>query len=252
MEILNKRQLKILSAVVEEYTKTALPVGSSVLSREYDFEVSSATLRNDMVKLEKKGFLYQPHTSAGRIPTDTGYRYFVEEVMTDRELSKEEQISLQKELLQLRAQNTRLTRTTAKLLSTVSGYVALSGVPSKGDFSEFGLKSLMEGDVADLDDLCRLTEALDYIDERCDGLLAELSDGETKIFIGKDNPISNSQNYSMVVSKYEHAGEEGIVALIGPKNMEYEKNKSLINYIKKILGKVGGISVSLFVIAISI
>jgi len=77
MEILNKRQLKILSAVVEEYTKTALPVGSSVLSREYDFEVSSATLRNDMVKLEKKGFLYQPHTSAGRIPTDTGYRYFV-------------------------------------------------------------------------------------------------------------------------------------------------------------------------------
>ena len=247
MKILNERQLRILSAVVEEYTKTALPVGSSVLSKEYNFKVSSATLRSDMVKLEKKGLLYQPHTSAGRIPTDTGYRYFVEEVMTDRELSKEEQISLQKELLQLRAQNTRLTRTTAKLLSTVSGYVAFSGIPSKGDFSEFGLKSLMEGDITDLDDLCRLTEALDYIDEECDDLLKELSDGETRIFIGKDNPISKSENYSMVVSKYQHGSEEGIVALIGPKNMKYEKNKSLIDYIKRLLEKTKGLGAILII-----
>ncbi len=249
MKILNERQLKILSAVVEEYTKTALPVGSSVLSKEYNFKVSSATLRIDMVKLEKMGLLYQPHTSAGRIPTDTGYRYFVEEVMTDRELSKEEQISLQKELLQLRAQNVKLTRTTAKLLSTVSGYVAFSGVPSKGEFNEFGLKSLMEGDITDLDDLCRLTEALDYIDEKCDGLLKELSDGKTKIFIGKDNPISNSENYSMVVSKYQHGKEEGIVALIGPKNMKYEKNKSLINYIKKILGKTKELGIIIAIVS---
>ncbi len=240
---LNKRQLKILSTVIEEYTKTALPVGSAVLRDGYNFEVSSATIRSDMMKLEEMGLLYQPHTSAGRIPTDAGYRYFVEEVMTDRELSKEEQIILQKELLQLQAQNTRLTRTTAKLLSTVSGYVALSGVPSRGEFSEFGLKTLMEGEVADLDDLCRLTEALDYIDEKCDKLLTELADGETKIFIGKDNPISHSENYSMVVSKYEHNGEEGIVALIGPKNMKYNKNKSLINYIKKLLGKASSLGV---------
>ncbi len=243
MKTLNERQLKILSAVIEEYTKTALPVGSSLLSEKYDFKVSSATLRNDMKKLEKDGFLYQPHTSAGRIPTDSGYKYFVEKVMTDKELSKEEQINLQKELLQLKAQNTRLTRTTAKLLSTVSGYVAVSGVPSKGDFSEFGLKSLIKRNTTDLDDLCRLAEALDYIDEKCDKLLVELADGETKIYIGKDNPIAHSENYSIVVSKYEHNGEEGIVALIGPKNMKYNKNKALIDYVKKLLGKIGGFGV---------
>ncbi|MCK4635828.1 MAG: hypothetical protein KAT32_03115 [Candidatus Moranbacteria bacterium] len=237
---MNERQQKILTAVIEEYTKTGLPVGSGVLVDKYNFNVSTATLRADMVNLEKEGLLYQPHTSAGRIPTDEGYRFFVEEIMPDRELSKKEQQSLQKELLQLKAQNTRLTRTTAKLLSSLSGYVAISGVPQNNDFSECGLKALLSDvDTEELDDICVLAESLDYIDERCDDLMKELSNGETRIFIGEDNPISKTKNYSMVVSQYEQDGEKGIVALIGPKNMKYEKNKSLIDYVKKLLGGVG-------------
>lgn len=243
---MNDRQIKILVAVIDEYTKTGLPVGSSVLVNKYGFEVSPATLRSDMVKLEEEGFLHQPHTSAGRIPTDTGYKYFIEDVMPERELTKKEQQTMQKELLQLRAQNSRLTRTTAKLLSTLSGYVAISGVPCNNDFSKCGLKSLLSDVDADsMDEICALAESLDYIDERCDDLMKELSDGETKIFIGDENPISKTENYSMVVSQYEQNGEKGIVALIGPKNMEYEKNKSLINYVKKMLG---GVSVLVLII----
>jgi transcriptional regulator of heat shock response len=236
---MNDRQIKILVAVIDEYTKTGLPVGSSILVSKYGFDVSPATLRGDMAKLENEGFLYQPHTSAGRIPTDMGYKYFVEDVMPDRELSKQEQQTMQKEILQLRAQNSRLTRTTAKLLSTLSGYVAISGVPCKNDFSECGLRSLLtQVDVENMDDICALAESLDYIDEKCDELMLELSDGETKIFIGEENPISNTSNYSMIVSQYEQDGEKGIVALIGPKNMKYEKNKSLIDYVKKALGSM--------------
>ena len=88
---MNSRQEKILSTIIEEYTKTAIPVGSQILASKYSFKVSTATLRNDMMALEKEGFLHQPHISAGRIPTDKGYRYFVEEIMKDKELSKEEQ-----------------------------------------------------------------------------------------------------------------------------------------------------------------
>lgn len=245
---MNERQSQILIAVIEEYTKSGLPVGSSALVNKYHFDVSPATLRNDMAHLEKLGLLHQPHTSAGRIPTDKGYRYFVEEIMPERELSRSEQQTLQKELLQLRAQNQRLTRTTAKLLSTLSGYVAVSGMPHNNDFSEHGLKTLLQNvDTDNLDEICALAESLDYIDERCDELMVELSDGETKIFIGSENPLSKTENYSMVVSQYEQNGEKGIVALIGPKNMEYDKNKSLINYVKKILG---GMSVIIFIVIV--
>ncbi len=234
---MNERQQQILAAVVKEYTETGVPVGSNILADHYGFKVSAATLRSDMAQLEGEKLLFQPHTSAGRVPTDAGYRYFVEEIMPERELSKKEQQAMQKELLQLRAQNTRLTRTTAKLLSTLSGNVAISGRPDSDDFFECGLRTLLEeGKDTDMDELCQMAEALDYIDEKCDVIMKELGNNETKIFIGEENPISDAKNYSMVVSRYDVDGEEGIVALIGPKNMKYEKNKSLIDYVKKILG----------------
>lgn len=79
--ILNERHRKILQATVKHYIATAEPVGSKTLIDEYDFSVSSATIRNVMGKLEKAGFLYQPHISAGRIPSDSGYRVYVDQLI---------------------------------------------------------------------------------------------------------------------------------------------------------------------------
>lgn len=235
---MNTRQEKILSAIIEEYTQTAIPVGSKILSEKYSFNLSSATIRNDMTELEKNGYLYQPHISSGRIPTDKGYRYFVEEVMGDKELSRAEQQKLQKEFLKLKAQNTRLTRTTAKLLAQMSGNLAISGLDSNKEFSDFGMRELMEQpEFKELDEVCRLVEVLDYMDEKFEQLTKNVKDGETKIFIGKENPIEEVSGCSMIVSPYKNKkGEKGILALIGPKRMEYAKNKSLIEYVKKMLG----------------
>lgn len=237
---MNTRQQHILAAVVKEYTETALPVGSGVLAKNYFPDISSATIRGILSDLEEEGFLYQPHISSGRIPTDKGYRFFVEEIMEDRELSRDEQRSLQKELLELRAKNVRLSRTTAKLLSALSGNVGLSGVVTdeKEEFYEFGLPKLLEeaAEHGQMDEICRLAEVLDFIDEKVDVLLKDMKDGETKIFIGKENPIREISGYSMVVSPYtSREGDRGVLALIGPKRMEYAKNKSLIDYVKKLL-----------------
>jgi len=222
--------------VVKEYTETAVPVGSKVLASKYKFDLSSATIRAEMNDLEESGYLHQPHISSGRIPTDKGYRYFVEEIMSDKELSKVEQKKLQAELLKMQAKNTRLTRTTAKLLSGLSGNLAISGV--KHEFDDFGMQELLdEPEFREMDDLCRLAETLDYIDEKFDSLVKNLRDNEVKIFIGKENPIKEISNCSMMISPYKtKSGEKGLLALIGPKRMEYAKNKSLINYMKKLLG----------------
>ena len=234
--MLTERQKKILSVVVKEYTQTAVPVGSKVLAGKYKFALSSATIRSEMNELEEKGYLHQPHISAGRIPTDKGYRYFVEKIMPDKELSKQEQKKLQAELLKMQAKNTRLTRTTAKLLSGLSGNLAISGV--KHEFDDFGMKELLdEPEFREMDDLCRLAETLDYIDEKFDILVKNLRDNEVKIFIGKENPIKEISNCSMMVTPYKtKSGEKGILAIIGPKRMKYAKNKSLIEYMKKLLG----------------
>ena len=233
---MNQRQEKILGAIVEEYTQTAIPVGSAVLLEKYDFNVSSATIRSDMAKLEKENYLYQPHISAGRIPTDKGYKYFVEKIMPDQKLTLAEQRKLQTEVLKLRAQKRRLTRTTAKLLASLSGSLALSG--SKNNIVEFGMRELLENpEFKNADEFCKVAEALDYIDENLDAIFKRVKEGETKIFIGKENPIKKiSGSSSMVVSTYKtKSGEKAVLALIGPKRMKYAKNKSLVDYVKKLL-----------------
>lgn len=234
--LMNARQQKILSAVVEEYTNTAVPVGSAVLIEKYNFKISSATIRNDMVHLEKEGFLYQPHISAGRIPTDKGYKYFVEKIMGNAELPLAEQKRLQAELLKLKAQHNRLSRTTAKLLSSFTGSFAINRLEK--DFSEFGIRELLDNpEFKEVDEFCKVADALDYIDENIDMILKNVKSGETKIFIGKDNPIKAISNCSMVVSPYKtKKGEKGVLAIIGPKRMQYAKNKSLMEYMKKLLG----------------
>ncbi|MFZ2154032.1 MAG: hypothetical protein WAV16_02260 [Candidatus Moraniibacteriota bacterium] len=240
---MNKRQEKILECIVEEYTATAIPIGSKVLSEKYGIDASSATIRNEMVELEAMGYLYQPHISAGRIPTDKGYRYFVEELMKDKELSKREQLKLQEELLKLKAKNMRLSRTSAKLLSGLTGNLAISGILDKDEFDDFGMRDLLsEPEFQKLDEICRLTETMDYIDEMFDKIVKEIKEGETKIFIGAENPVSKISSCSMIVSPYKlKNGQRGVLALIGPKRMQYAKNKSLIEYIKKMVGGTNGI-----------
>ena len=91
------------------------------------------------------------------------------------------------------------------------------------------------------DGLSKLILALDLIDENLDKILVKIKDGETKIFIGEENPIREVKNCSMIVSPYKRDdGEQGLLAIIGPKRMKYEKNKSLIDFVKKFLGKGGG------------
>lgn len=237
---MNSRQKQVLSAIVELYTQTAVPVGSQALLEHTAIKVSSATLRNDMMALEKEGLLYQPHISAGRIPTDAGYRMYVEEMMGDTDLSREDQRRLQKELLVMKAKQARLGRSTTKLLSALSGNLAVSGLIGEEESYDFGMKELMEKpEFQEIDELCRIVETLDSLDEKLDGIMFRLKDGKTHIFIGDENPIKEISNCSMVVAPYESSEGKGILAIIGPKRMDYAKNKSLIEYMKKLLNASG-------------
>lgn len=247
---MNQRQKQVLSAIVDLYTRTAQPVGSQALLEHFHFPVSAATLRSDMVELEKAGYLHQPHVSAGRIPTDKGYRIYVEEMMGDTVLSRREQEQLQQELLMLKAKHTRMSRTTAKLLSVLSGNLAITGIMKKParhvsgvsadtgveEMYDFGMKELIDNpEFQEMDELCRLVETLDTLDEKLDSILITLKDNQTHIYIGKENPIKEIANCSMVVAPYDCQDGRGILAIIGPKRMNYAKNKSLIEYMKKLL-----------------
>ncbi|MEM9271706.1 MAG: heat-inducible transcriptional repressor HrcA [Cyanobacteria bacterium P01_F01_bin.143] len=128
---LNKRHQNILKATIEHYIATAEPVGSKVIAQEYNLNVSSSTIRNAMGRLEAAGLLYQPHTSAGRVPSDFGYRLYVDRLLIHNQaIAKKLEKSLQQKLPKEKVSSfeTLIQRST-KILSALSGYIALITFP---------------------------------------------------------------------------------------------------------------------------
>ena len=126
---LSSRQQKILTAVVEHYIATGEPAGSKMLCDSLDFTVSSATVRNEMSELADRGLLLQPHTSAGRIPSQKGYRVYVDRLMKRRPLSPEERRTIDSLLLSASYDPQRLLEGVSRLLAGMTRFAAVSTSP---------------------------------------------------------------------------------------------------------------------------
>ncbi len=128
---LDKRKAFILATVVYEYIATAEPVGSNTLTQKYNLGVSSATIRNEMAELEAGGYLVQPHTSAGRIPSDAGYRTYVDQLMRPEALPSEDQRRIHDEFRAASRELEGVIEQTTRLLSNLSKNLAIAIAPAR-------------------------------------------------------------------------------------------------------------------------
>lgn len=128
--MLDERKRQILFAAVQEYILSAEPVSSAKLVMRYDLNISSATVRNELAALEELGYLYQPHTSAGRVPTDAGYRFYVDGLASGAGLAKEETQAVDMLFTALSREMEGLMRETSMLLSRMTRYVAVVLAPT--------------------------------------------------------------------------------------------------------------------------
>jgi heat-inducible transcriptional repressor len=129
---LSERYQNILRATIQHYIATAEPVGSKTLVEEYNFSVSSATIRNALLRLEKEGLLYQPHTSSGRVPSDSGYRMYVDDLLTfDERLNSQVEKYLNAHLGKDNKNLESLLQRTIQMLASLSGYIAIITLPQK-------------------------------------------------------------------------------------------------------------------------
>ena len=143
---LSLRKQQVLRALVEEYIYTATPVASETLVRKYRLPFSSATVRNELAGLEEAHLIYQPHTSAGRVPTDLGYRYFVEHLMQESALSLDEQRRIRHQFYQVQDQLDQWVRLTASLMASMlhSAAVMTSPRASEGRLKHFEVLSVTD------------------------------------------------------------------------------------------------------------
>lgn len=146
MTPLSQRKQQILCALVEEYIHTATPVASETLVRKYGLNFSSATVRHELAGLEEANLIYQPHTSAGRVPTDLGYRYFVEYLMQESALSLNEQRLIRHQFYQVQDQLDQWVRLTASVMARLlhSAAVMTSPRASEGRLKHFEILSVTD------------------------------------------------------------------------------------------------------------
>lgn len=234
--MLKERQKTILSATVREYVRTARPVASQELSRYLGEDISSATIRNEMLALDEFGYLEQPHTSAGRVPTDKGYRFFVDNLQEDGFLEKRSE-ELLREIFSI-PDTEDFIREFGKAVSSISRTLAVAGAFEEDIFYETGFSRIMkEPEFHEPDSARMFGRLLDGLDEKLKNIAEDSleAEREERIFIGRENPLKEASACSMILSSWRHPGGlNGFLALISPKRTNYARHKTLMRTLKKI------------------
>ncbi len=232
--MITERQKSILERVIEEHINSAYPVSSQLIEKNYDFRVCPATIRSEMQRLTESGFLYQPHTSAGRIPTDKGYRFFVDNLL-EKGISELEDVFKIEEMLEQEKEDIfRFVAHLSRFLAMASSNLAAIHLFEKDFFWKEGWEEILrEPEFEEKDFVFHFTEFLKNFEKDVKNFNM---DSEIKVYIGKENPFSKANDFSIITTRCHFPDkEEGIVSLLGPKRMPYGKNISLINCIAKML-----------------
>ena len=230
---MTSRREAILEAIVREHIDTAMPIGSLTLVEKYKFPFSSATIRAEMSELEREGYITQPHASAGRIPTEKGYRYFVNMVEAEqREMAYREERSLRKRIEAMHFDYNRMFNAATIALSELSCSVGLSMFDNE-TFSHGIANLFRQPEFVDRRQMLKVAELLDNLPY----LMQELpKNKDFLVMIGRESPIGKSANCSLVMSKVVTPFEDLVyLGVLGPTRMPYEKIITLVLGAKKLL-----------------
>lgn len=234
---MTERQRQILSAIIEQHAEIAAPVGSVMLAKL--FNVSSATIRSEMAKLEEMGMIEQPHTSAGRIPTDAGYRYYVNSLtqahqdqpqLTDRSARAiESRITTHGDRADraIRSAVDSLVELTHNLgLATIGDELYLSGIGNLFSHPEF-----MHGDHAQ-----QVARLLDNLEP----WLREAAPNEPlNVYIGAENPIGKTSGVSLIISRFRSPySDNSYIGVLGPTRQSYDKVMRLVRHTGAMLEEI--------------
>ena len=229
-EMPEDRNLRVLDAVIRLYTEQAEPVSSAAVSLELQHRWSASTVRNVFKELDELGWLHQPHSSSGRVPTDLGYRIYVEQVLSRsmRRVFWDEQLRSHLDLqtaalFPLIAQAVELLSRLSHVLGVSLLVVSSAGERPGGEVHITGINELLEQ--PEFQDPGRLKVLIHLLDNAApfDHYLRRLADspGRIRLRIGQENTMSGLDHFSVVTTRIDRSAESALMALLGPVRMEY-------------------------------
>ena len=233
---MNTRQAQILKLIIDEYIRTAEPVSSKQLCDRFNLACSSATVRNDMAVLEAEGLIAQPHTSAGRVPTEKAYRFYIKQGQEQRGLQKPGK-TVRINITLRRAP--RVPTPEERLSQVGHAVVQASGeavmlATNRPWSTTLGLANLLrKPEFQSGTAILTLAESLERFDAAFKDMLGSATD-EVTVLLGNENPLGD-ELASVVVKSSLGQGVEGVLGIVGPIRMDYNRNIALLTQAKKAL-----------------
>ncbi len=237
MEELTDRQKNILEIVIREHIENALPISSKFIEEEYDIGVSPATIRAELYNLVEMGYLYQPHTSAGRVPTDKGYRFFVDS-LSEKEIKRLES-KIVNELQKMQAEivsRALFIKEFTRFLAHTSSGLTFSYFPRESLLLKEGWEEVLND--PEFDDATRVRDFMGMVsefEERIDTFFTDDKGNSLQIYIGSEAPFKRKHDFSILIAPCKILRRKGMLAIMGPKRMAYDKNIQLVESIIKML-----------------
>jgi heat-inducible transcriptional repressor len=235
MTDLTDRQVQILRAVVEEYMQTADPVGSETLDRKYNLGVSPATIRNEMAYLVDLGYLKQPHTSAGRIPSPVALRLYIEELMKERNLTVAEEVSAKEKIWEKRSHLEEVLTAATYELARRTGSI---GVAVTDDMKMYHAGYAHILDMPEFYDIDVTRTVLSLLDE-AQGLLDVFrlahDEREIHVLLGDDFNNQYLETVSVVFTDFATAQHRGSLGIIGSARLDYPYVVPLVRHFGQLI-----------------
>jgi heat-inducible transcriptional repressor len=224
------RQAKILQAIIEQYAEVASPVGSNLLAKVFD--VSSATVRADMVELERLGFISQPHTSAGRIPTDKGYRFYVNQLQDKQQPQTSRMEYAIDRQIQDAGESEQAIKNAVQALSLSTKHLGI-GIWNDRTY-QYGLSSLFQHpEFFGGPQAFGIAQLIEQLPE----LLSQIYHDKNRVtvYIGQENPIGKSAGASSIIGRVKTPYGQSFVGVIGPTRQNYRQVVGLVDYVSNSL-----------------
>ncbi len=225
----NSRQQNLLKIIVKEYIKTAEPISSGLLVRKFKLPYSPATVRNEMVKLKEEGYIHQPHTSAGRVPTEKAYKFYIANFLSERIPARQIEIKKNNEQSLSSQGGPALSgKQIAKELASKTG-LAVFWAEDEDDLHYTGISNLLsQPEFIETQQAISVSKSIDDIEDIITSMFSFINN-EPQILIGEENPFNTT--CGSVIVKYRHGNHTGMFGIVGPMRMDYEQCLRLINYI---------------------
>jgi len=227
---MTERQIQILAAIIEQHAEIAAPVGSVMLAKL--FNVSSATIRSEMAQLEELGLIRQPHTSAGRVPTDTGYRFYVNMLNSEFDINPVLALDRGAKTIEARV-NTYSDHADRAIRGAVDSLVELThnlGIATIGnELYMSGIGNLFsQPEFSQTDHVQSVARLLDNLEP----WLREVAPNEPlNVYIGSENPIGKNSGVSLIISRYRSPySDRSYIGVLGSTRQNYDKVMKLVRH----------------------